>query len=175
MEGKNYEKTSGYLWQTILILAGVIFLILSFTTKDAGKTFTTLNGLGTSLLLSGIIGLFFGVIMNRKDAKYKVCEEWGIKNIYETRAIANLTIDACEERAKERVDVIAFGLRSWRQAKKRLIDSMLSQGVEIRIITMSPDNPALPMRDNAEGKKQGSTKESILQLRKFFNQTEARK
>lgn len=176
MEEKHYQKTSGYLWQALLIIIGVLFIILSFAlTQKADRVFATLNGLGVSLLLSGLLGFMIRVITYYKDAKYQVCDVWGIKNIYETRAIANLTINACQERARERVDIIAFGLSSWRNAKERLIDSMLAQGVEIRIITMDPDSTILEMRDKAENKTIGSTKDSIITLKKFFDQTEMRR
>ena len=176
MHEDSYKKISEYLWQIVLILLGGLMLGLSFVVeKEPGKIFATFNGIGVSLLLSGFLGIFMNVLFNRKDAKYKVCEEWKIKNIYASRAIANLEIDACQEKAKNRIDIIAFGLTSWRQAKEHLIDSMLQRGVSIRIITMDPNSPILNMRDKAEGKADGATKESIRQLQQFFMQTPKRK
>lgn len=129
MHEESYKKISEHLWQIVLILLGVLMLLISFfVEKEPGKFFATFNGIGVSLLLSGILGIFMNVLFNRKDAKYKVCEEWKIKNIYASRAIANLEIDACQEKAKNRIDIIAFGLTSWRQAKENLIDSMLQRG-----------------------------------------------
>ncbi len=176
MSNKNRRNLTEYMWQWILIIAGIAFLIASFyAVKGTGKMFATLNGLGVSLLLSGILGIFVNVLIDRKDAKYKVCETWKIKDIYQTRAIANLTMAAYQERAKERIDVIAFGLSSWRQSKEKLIDSMLAKGVKIRIITMDPDNEFLKMRDRAEEKTEGYTRDTIKQLKQFFDQTEARR
>ena len=59
-----------------------------FRWERTRKVFATFNGIGVSLLLSGILGIFMNVLFNRKDAKYKVCEEWKINNIYASRAIA---------------------------------------------------------------------------------------
>ena len=176
MKEKWYHKLSEYLWQIVLILLGIICLILSFTIdKEAERAFTTLNGVGVSLVLSGFLGIFMDALFYRKDAKYEVCEEWKIKSIYQSRSIANLTIDAYQQTAKKRVDIIAFGLTSWRQAKEQLIDSMLERGVQIRIITIDPYCDVLKMRDKAEGKAEGSTKESILHLQEFFKKTNRRK
>ena len=142
--------------------------------KDSDRWFTMLNGVGVSLLLSGLLGIFMNVFFNRRDAKLEIYEKWKIINIYPSRSIANLTIDAYQEKAKKRIDIIAFGLSSWRQAKEQLIDDMLNRGVQIRIITIDPNCDILKMRDRAEGKAEGATKESILQLREFFKQTNKR-
>ena len=89
MNEERYKKISENLWQIVLILFGVLMLGLSFVVeKEPGRIFATFNGIGVSLLLSGILGIFMNVLFNRKDAKYKVCEEWKINNIYASRAIA---------------------------------------------------------------------------------------
>lgn len=174
MDEKRYRIISEYLLQILLIAIGIIIIGFSFYEKISGKMFSTLNGVGVSLLLSGLLGIFMNVLFYRKEAKYQVCEEWKITNIYESRAIANKKIDACQELAKKHVDIIAFGLTSWRQSKEQLIDSMLKKGVRIRIITIDPDSDVLTRQDHYEGKAKGSTKETILQLREFFSKTEDR-
>ena len=89
MHEESYKKISEHLWQIILILLGMLMLLISFfVEKEPGKFFATFNGIGVSLLLSGILGIFMNVLFYRKDAKYKVCEEWKINNIYASRAIA---------------------------------------------------------------------------------------
>lgn len=174
MNEKWYHILSTYLWQIILILLGIVFVIVSFSSSDE-RWFTTLNGVGVSLLLSGVLGIFMNAFFYKRDARLEVYEKWKIVNIYQSRAIANLTIDAYQEKAKKRIDIIAFGLSSWRQAKEQLIDDMLNRGVKIRIITMDPNCSLLNLRDRAEGKAEGATKESILQLRQFFKQTNKRR
>ena len=174
MNDKWYHKLSTYLWQIILLLTGAFSVFVSFSMSNE-RWFSTLNGIGVSLVLSGLLGIFMNVFFYKRDAKLEVCEKWKIVNIYQSRAIANLTIDAYQEKAKKRIDIIAFGLSSWRQAKEQLIDDMLSRGVKIRIITMDPNCSLLNLRDRAEGKAEGATKESILQLQQFFKQTNKRK
>lgn len=174
MKDKWYQKLSTYLWQLILILLGVFSVIASFSTSNE-RWFSTFNGVGISLLLSGLLGIFMNAFFYKRDAKLEIYEKWKIVNIYQSRAIANLTIDAYQGKAKKRIDIIAFGLSSWRQAKEQLIDTMLNRGIQIRIITMDPNCSLLNLRDRAEGKAEGATKESILQLRAFFKQTNRRK
>ena len=123
MDDRRDYRLSEYLWQIIVLLIGIIAIIISFIVKDTGKVFSTINGIGVSLLLSGILGVFMNVLFSRKDEKYKVCEEWKIKNIY----------------------------------------------------FLNPDNPILTMRDQAEGKPEGYTKKSIMELRTFFKKTSIRK
>ena len=168
MDDRRDYRLSEYLWQIIVLLIGIIAIIISFIVKDTGKVFSTINGIGVSLLLSGILGVFMNVLFSRKDEKYKVCEEWKIKNIYFSRTIANITVDSYQQSAKKNVDIIAFGLSSWRQSKESLIDNMLSNGVKIRIITMNPDNPILTMRDQAEGKPEGYTKKIYYGVKDVF-------
>ena len=176
MSEKWFQKLSSNLWQIVLILLGVIFGGISFAIPaESERCFATLNGVGVSLLLSGMLGIFVNVLFSKREARLDVYEKWKIANIYESRAIANLTIDACQENARKRIDIIAFGLSSWRQAKEQLIDEMLNKGVQIRIITMDPYCDVLSMRDRAEGKADGATRQSILQLQEFFNQTQKRK
>lgn len=176
MNEKWFQKLSTYLWQIILILLGVISVIASFAMPvNNNRWFATLNGIGVSLLLSGLLGIFVNALFSRREARLDVYEKWKIVNIYESRAIANLTIDAYQEKARKRVDIIAFGLSSWRQAKEQLIDEMLNKKVQIRIITMDPYCDVLSMRDIAEGKADGATRQSILQLQEFFNQSQKRK
>lgn len=174
MSEKKFHKLSTYLWQIILILLGVGSVSLSFAMKS-DRWFTTLNGIGVSLLLSGLLGIFVNVLFSKREARLDVYEKWKIANIYESRAIANQTIDACQEKARKHVDIIAFGLSSWRQAKEHLIDEMLNKKVIIRIITMDPYCDVLSMRDIAEGKAEGATRQSILQLQEFFDQTQKRR
>ena len=52
---------------------------------------------------------------------------------------------------------------------------MLKKGVQIRIITMDPNCEVLKLRDRAEGKSEGATKESIVHLQEFFQKTNKRK
>ena len=176
IKDKRFQKLSEYLWQIVIILLGVISLIISFNLDEASqRTFATLNGVGVSLLLSGLLGIFMNVLFYRKNSQYEVFVDWKIKSIYSSRAIANLTIDTYQEHAKKRVDIIAFGLSSWRQANEQIIDAMLNRNVRIRIITMDPNCEILPIRDRMEGKPEGYTKESILQLQEFFGKTSKRK
>lgn len=60
MHEESYKKISEHLWQIILILLGMLMLLISFfVEKEPGKFFATFNGIGVSLLLSGIIGDFY--------------------------------------------------------------------------------------------------------------------
>ena len=173
---RKYKKLSEYLWQIVLVAVGITCISCSFLfSKEHDRLFATFNGIGVSLLLSGLLGFFVRALFERKNAQNEVYEEWRLKNIYSSRAIANLMIDAYQEKAKKNVDIIAFGLTSWRQAKENLIDSMLNRKVRIRIITMNPHSEILAKRDYMEGKAQGSTKESILHLQEFFGKTNNRK
>ena len=63
MNEERYKKISENLWQIVLILFGVLMLGLSFVVeKEPGRIFATFNGIGVSLLLSGILGIFMNVL-----------------------------------------------------------------------------------------------------------------
>ena len=72
MDDRRDYRLSEYLWQIIVLLIGIIAIIISFIVKDTGKVFSTINGIGVSLLLSGILGVFMNILFSRKDAKYKL-------------------------------------------------------------------------------------------------------
>lgn len=176
MKEKWYRKLSEYLWQIVVAAVGIICVIISFSISTAeNRIFSLLNGLGVSLLSSGILGVFMNLLFYRRDRKSEFCEEWKIEQIYNSRALSNIMADRYQKTAKRQIDIIAFGLGSWRQANEKIIDEAIERKVKIRIITMHPDNPYLKIRDSAEGKPEGSTRTSIMQLHEFFQKSSKRR
>ena len=71
------------------------------------------------------------------------------------------------DKAKDHLDIIAFGLKSFRESKRKIISNKLSHGMLIRIITVDPACAYLAQRDIDEKKVPGSTSASITQLCKW--------
>ena len=72
--------------------------------------------------------------------------QWGLVNVYETRAEMNSAGDVFLKKAK-RLDIIAFGLQSFQKTQQKQVDGILSEGGDIRIITMRPGCDALSLRE----------------------------
>ena len=74
----------------------------------------------------------------------------------------------------KRIDVIAFGLRSWRDSQSRAIEKLLKSGCEIRILTMNPNCENLRQRERDELQEAGSISHTIKQLADWAKKLNAR-
>lgn len=64
--------------------------------------------------------------------------DWGLDKIYETRATINGECAEKLENVREHLDIIAFGLSSFRSKNGDDIAGVLEHNVNIRILTMNP-------------------------------------
>ena len=65
------------------------------------------------------------------------------------------------------LDIIAFGLKSFRDAKSKLIEEKVKDGAKIRILTMNPEGDFVKQREKEENEMEGAIKKSILDLEKW--------
>lgn len=136
----------------ILVILGLLGVLLC----DARIA----ENLACSLLASGIV-LFLTTVLADRQAVNPL-EPWGIRNIYTTRGQMNADCDSANRSARHQLDIVAFGLKTFRQECE--VDSLLKRGVQIRIITMDPDSPFVSHREQEEGKAPGSIRSSIEDL-----------
>ena len=73
------------------------------------------------------------------------------------------------KRARYQVDIVAFGLKSYRAEQEKLTRSLLQKGVNFRIITMNPDSPFVAQREREENENAGQIKNTIKQLVQWAN------
>ena len=144
----------------LLIILGIL-LILCDLFKYETETHLWIN-IGCSLIASGLVLLLTAVCVERiKDDPLK---SWGVKCIYPTRAKMNEDCSVSVDNAKRQIDVIAFGIRSYRDQKSKMTAKLLNKGVNFRIITMAPDSEFVRQREKEEGEVEGQISHDIKAL-----------
>lgn len=161
-----------YNLKTVSTGLGIIILGILSVLADIFWLKTNQNiwiSIGCSLLASGIVILAQAVLIEGR--RIDPLDEWGLEKIYETRAEKNKESDPELEKAKEQVDAIAFGLKSFRTKHTNKVRKILRNGVNIRILTMNPDkdNIFLKQREIEEEETEGQIRNSIEQLVDWAN------
>ena len=158
------QFTLEHLINVIVLSAGIILILLSMLCEKGGQWETILISIGASLIASAIVSFLTSIyILKYKRAK-DIAETWGIRSIEEQRAFMNVQVDERMRKARKHIDIIAYGLKSLRESRTRLIKDALKRKVTIRIITVNPESEVLRVKDKDEGKNEGSTAQSITKL-----------
>jgi hypothetical protein len=145
-------------WKTIavgliILVAGILTVVFS---KDYGVS------IGCSLIASSVVALLNSLFVERK--KVSPLDSWGIQNIYKSRSLMNKDCDISIDNAKRHIDIVAFGLKSFRTDYGNSALALLQKGVNIRIITMDPESKFVRQREIEEGEVPGQIKNTIEQL-----------
>lgn len=142
-----------------LILGGILF------SEPLGSAWAAVVlSIGASLIASAVVAYLSSIYLYHRAGGAEVANAWGLCSICENRAEMNLHVDDALEAAQEQLDIIAFGLKSFRETKRQLLAKKAAHGLSIRIITVDPDCALLERQDQTEEKAQGSTALSIRQL-----------
>ena len=145
-------------WKTIAV--GLIILVTGILTVVFSKDYGV--SIGCSLIASSVVALLNSLFVERK--KVSPLDSWGIQNIYANRSLMNVDCDISNAKAKKKIDIVAFGLQSYRTSHGNNTLSLLQKGVNIRIITMDPESKFVRQRETEEGEVAGQIKHTIEQL-----------
>lgn len=88
----------------------------------------------------------------------------GLQNIFTTRQAMNIYLSTSWDKEVKKLDIIAFGLKSFRDSMSKRVLEELNNGLEIRIITPDPESIFLEERENKEDLLKGSIKKTIIDL-----------
>lgn len=157
-----------HFWKatTIGLLVFSLGLVLLFFFGDYRDKSLWIN-VGCSLLASSLVILITEIFEKKpKDP----LEGWGVADFYESRKLMNIDTDKALHAAKKTIDVIGFGLRSFRDEKNATTDKLLLKGINIRILTMHPESKFIQEREKEEKVGTGHIKNSIEQLIKWADQ-----
>lgn len=160
MKGKYNLKA--IITGLVIIITGIATILIDiFFLKTSQNIWISV---GCSLLASGIVILAQELLIEGKVID--PLQEWGLEKIYETRAEKSKESDSELDKAKEQVDAIAFGLKSFRSKHTKKVEKLLKHGVNVRILTMNPDkdNLFLKQRESEEEETEGQIRNSIEQL-----------
>lgn len=93
---------------------------------------------------------------------------WGLKEIFETRQKMNIRLNEIWDNLSDNLDIIAFGLKSFRDAQSDSIKEKVKDGLKIRILTINPFSSFVKQRERDENEMTGSIKKTILDLEKWM-------
>ena len=144
-------------------MRGLVVLVIGFILVFAWETYGV--SVGCSLIASSIVALVNTLWVDRKTIS--PLDEWGIKSIYNTRSRMNEDCDKSLSKAKYQIDVVAFGLKSFRTEMEKETRRLLKNGVNFRIITMHSDSQFVRQREIEENDSEGQIKNAILDLIKW--------
>jgi hypothetical protein len=88
----------------------------------------------------------------------------GLKNIFITRQKMNAELDALWGSSSSRLDIIAFGLKSFRDSQTLKVIDKLHAGLSIRILTLDPLSDFVKQREIEERLTKGSIRKTIEDL-----------
>lgn len=153
----------------INIVVGLIGIIMIFIgilfSKNLGEKWeAVVISIGASLVASAMVSYLTSIYIFKHKKEKEITEAWGLERINDNRAQMNIYVAEKLDKSSENLDIIAFGLKSFRESKTELIKNKIQHGMKIRIITVDPNYQNLYQRDKEENKVSGSTADSIKQL-----------
>lgn len=157
----------------ITVLVSVALIATSFLYSPQLSDWKNIQiSVACSILASNVIMYLTSEYMLRSKRRVELIDKWGVESLYKTRAEMNAPINAALADCKKTIDIVAFGLRSFRETKNEEVDDLLSSGVKIRILTLDPDSKMAGFVDEREDALQGVTKQSIEDLIKWVGEKE---
>lgn len=148
----------------IVGLLGFISILLGALSANNTLKSQVLLGLGASLLSSSIVAFLSSNYVLEHNRVKELAEDWGLSNIFETRSEMNVYSNRYLKREREKLDIIAFGLKGFRERQDKLIKEKVRLGVKIRIITISPNSEFLKEQEKCEDEVVGQMKSTIESL-----------
>lgn len=161
---RKLENINANLINGVICGIGVILVLIGITI-GVEKIFSQVClSIGTSLMASSIVVFVSSKYLVKQNKIKDMIQQWKLSGIFETRAEMNKSTDFNLKNNKESLDIVAFGLKSFRDSKKGLIEQKIKQGMNIRILTINPESQFLKERERVEKEVDGQIKNTIIQL-----------
>lgn len=149
----------------ITLLVSIVLIVSSLFYIDEYSDWKNIQiSVACSILASNIIMFFTSEFMLRSKRRTEIIDRWGVEALYNTRAEMNQSTNISLSKCKEEVEIVAFGLKSFRESKTEEIERLLDKGVSIKILTMNPESEMMRYVDGRESLVIGSTKKAIEDL-----------
>lgn len=164
-------KKKLYIAVNIIVLLFSLILIISGSCPTLANSFwsTFLIGVGCSLLASVVIA-FINLYFQNADEKYSnLIDTWGLENIYKNRSQMNPYSNNQIKNAHS-LEICAMGLKSFRDAETELIKKRIKNGMTLHVLTIDPKSEFTNAVDKSEGLSVGSTRQTIEDLIKWFEE-----
>lgn len=171
ISASSRERWNTKTIMVITFLLSIILIISSLLYTEKYSDWKNIQiSVACSILASNIIMYLSSEFMIRSQRRAELIDRWGMEAIYKTRAEMNESTNISLSLCKQEIEIVAFGLKSFRESKSDVIGGLLSKGVRIRIITANPKSKILEYVDKRENVIEGSTKKSIEGLIAWVNE-----
>lgn len=161
-------KNKVFFWSArvtniIIGLVGIVFILVAILIGSEKTISVVMLSVGTSIFASSIVSSLSARYLIQQSSATQMVEQWGLDKIYETRAEINTETNELLRNTKK-LEICAMGLKGFRDAQGRTIEKRISEGMFLKVLTIDPSSPILPMIDQTEGLAIGSTKATIMSL-----------
>lgn len=130
----------------LVLLAGFAFVIADiYWIKTNSNVWISI---GCSLVASAMVILLNTFLVDAQIVD--PLQLWKLVKVVSTRAEINSDCSLNMKKAKDHVDIIAFGLQSFRNTQSSEVEECLKKGVNFRILTMDPNSQFVTARENEE-------------------------
>ncbi|HCL56036.1 MAG TPA: hypothetical protein DHW82_03385 [Spirochaetia bacterium] len=164
------EDINVTLINSIVFLIGIVAILFSFLIPDINQNLKNiLISVGCSLVASSIVTYLSSKYILKHQNLKEIIQVWGLEGIYRTRQEMNRSCDFYMKDLKDELDIIAFGLKSFRDSQSAIIEEKVKKGLKIRILTIDPNSVFLKQREKEENEIEGQIKKTILDLIQWVN------
>jgi hypothetical protein len=165
----SFHNYNAELVNLLAFLIGALIVVLGLLCETSYGTFGIIMiSIGSSIIASSIIVFISSRYQIKKNITQELIEHWGLIGIFKTRAGMNQRADATLTKLRNELDMVAFGLKSFRNVQGGLIERKVKRGLKIRILTMNPNSQIVKQREIDEGEVAGQIKKTILDLENWI-------
>lgn len=165
---KRLENLNLELLNLACLFLGVLLTLAALLINNDDIK-TILISIGTSIISSSIVVYLSSHYLVKESKVQEMMNTWKLHKIYSTRAEMNRSTNICLRDCNTQIDIIAFGLKGFRQTQSYLIEGKIRNGVRLRILTIEPQSQFLSQREIDEGEVQGQIRNTIIQLTAWVN------
>lgn len=173
----NYylDKLNLTLINLLTFIIGIIILFASLIIPNNPENSLTVDiktiliSISCSMIASSIVAFLSAKYLLKQNQTKDIIDIWGLESIYETRTIMNESSNRYLNSMENNMDIIALGMRNFRDAQGSLIEKKVKKGVKIRILTLNPNSPFVSQREIEERDAEGAIKKTIEDLIEWVN------
>ncbi len=167
---KILEQSNATLINFIIFGIGFICLLVAVIVSDRETLRNILLSIGCSLIASSVVTFLTSKYLVRTTRVKKIIDFWGLEAIFETRQEMNRSTDIAFETLEKKLDIIAWGLKSFREAKGKIVSEKVKKGLKIRLLVPHPDSNYVQQREKDENEVPGQIRNTILHLQTWVKE-----
>lgn len=165
---EKLEQTSSNLINAFIFTIGIVCVLGSLLVPQENNDFKTIVlSVGCSLIATSIVSLLTSKYLIRIRKTKDLINTWGLKAIYKTRQRMNASADESFENLENNLDIIAWGLKNFRDGKGDKVLQKVKKGLKIRIIAPHSESKIVIKRAEEEQEVPEQIKNTIIKLEKW--------